>query len=71
MTNRVAFHSLPPRCFPFTITAYPSTSREDVSPVWSVTVPRPCVVPIPGLQETGQPVRIVVRFADETEERMT
>ncbi len=67
--SNVAFHELPASKFPFTAYAYPEDSEQDVDPVWTIRVAGPGGMQIPGLQEIGQRVRLVLKFADGTEER--
>lgn len=69
MTRPVDFHSLPAHKFPMTIRAYPERSTEDTDLLWEIQVGEPGVVDIPGVEQTGQRVRIVVGFGDGTEER--
>jgi hypothetical protein len=67
--ENVARHDLSKNAFPFTVYAYPAHSAEDVNPVWQQTITGPGVMKVPGIQETGQRVRIVVHYADGTVER--
>ena len=63
------FMDLPAKKFPFTIYAYPQSSRRDDDLVWARHVSGPGVVSIPGVAATGQPVRLVVRYGDGTVSR--
>jgi hypothetical protein len=67
--SRVAFHDLPRSAFPFTVHAFPEDQPFDINPVWTRTVHDAGVVRIPGLEETGQRVRLVVYYADGTVDR--
>lgn len=67
--GNVEFQHLPRRRFPFDVFAYPEESTEDVDLVWSRHVDGPGPMRIPGVDETGRRVRIVVRYADGTVER--
>lgn len=69
MPTPVAFQSLPPDAFPMLIRAYPQSSTEDTDLLWEHLVEGPGMCSIPGLQETGQPVRIHIIFGDGTEAR--
>jgi len=65
----VAFHDFPANAFPIRIYAYRQDQEADTDPVWFVHVTEPGAIRVPGIDETGFPVRIVVTFADGTEER--
>jgi hypothetical protein len=60
------FRDLPAGAFPFTIYAFPENSTADLDPVWVIEVPGPGVLKIPGIEQTGQRVRLVVNYADGT-----
>ncbi len=67
--ENIAWHDFPSSSFPIKILAYPEDSTEDNDLVWQREATGPGRVQIPGLHETGQRVRVVVQFADGTEER--
>lgn len=69
MSDHAAFHTLPKHKFPVIMRAYPEQSTEDTDVVWEVRLHGPGAIHIPGFQETGQRVRIVISYGDGTEDR--
>lgn len=67
---RTAFIDFKPSDFPFTITAYPVGSVEDIHPVWTIKVDGPGALTIPGFQDTGVLVRCVVEYANGRVDRI-
>jgi hypothetical protein len=64
-----SYTDLPAAAYPFDVYAYPEDQPDDVDPAWFIHVAEPGVLQIPGICETGFPVRIVVTFADGSEQR--
>jgi hypothetical protein len=67
--RKISFHDLPAEMFPFVIKAFPIGSEADESPNWTVEVTSPGVVTVPGAEETGERVRVVVYWPDGTQTR--
>lgn len=63
------FHDYPAEKFPFTMSAYAEHSVQDTDPLWTREVDGPGATSVPGVAETGQRVRIVIEYADGTEDR--
>lgn len=65
-----AFADVKPSRFPFTVYAFRASSLLDVEPVWKATVTGPGALAVPALHDlVGEPVRIVVHYADGSIER--
>lgn len=69
VTDPVPFVDLPANKFPFTVTAYPADSPDDLSPVWTRDVSGPGALHIPGRGEGEGPVRMVISWANGSETR--
>ncbi len=69
--TKTAFVDFTPDSYPFTITAYPAGSTRDVDPVWHIDVTGPGAVTIPSRADTGQQVRVVVRYPSGRVDRIT
>lgn len=65
-----AYSDIPSAAYPFTVYAYRESSALDVDPVWEATVAGPGPLYIPPLSKlVGEPVRVVIHYADGTVER--
>jgi hypothetical protein len=71
MNDEVPFLNLPDSCFPFTIAAYPADQADDVNALYEQTVTGPGALTVPALRSpNGSDVRVVIRFANGTQERL-